>query len=167
MTETEQVDPVEATKDQELVKGMYNNYLMNETSAYFKFMYFVETQQEILKLDILVCGVCHDVFHCIEGFQEHKADGVCTGTSTLRDENSTDQKTQVWGFLLWKNAKFKKDPTDQPTSSWTIYQLWCNLDVNQKDTWISAGQSVLSSYKIGTAKLQDTKTSSSQVFNKI
>lgn len=104
------------------------------------------------------------MFHYIEHFQEHKQDGACIGVSTLRDETNTDQKTQVWGFLLWKNAKFKNDADNaNDSSSWSIYQQWCNLEIPQKDAWIAAGQSILLSYKIGTAKAPETTSTSCQV----
>ncbi|CAB0042059.1 unnamed protein product [Trichogramma brassicae] len=43
-------------------------------------------QEEIGKLDVLVCGECHSVFHFINEFQEHqsKAD-ACSKQSKLRD----------------------------------------------------------------------------------
>lgn len=124
----------------------------------------VEAKQEIVNFDVFVCGSCHDVFHYMEQFEEHKQDGVCIGVSNLLDETNADQKTQVWGFLLWKNAKFKQDDNNaNKSSTWNIYQQWCNLEISQKDAWIAAGQSILQSYKIGTARATETTSTSCQV----
>jgi len=40
------------------------------------------------RLDILVCGQCHSVFHFIEEFQEHRAkEGACSKVSHFRENN--------------------------------------------------------------------------------
>lgn len=123
MVEEEQTDPLEITKDPEIVKT---------------------AQDELCKVDVLVCGECHEVFHFVEEFQEHKSGDKCTKESFLKQGTPINSKSQLWGFMLWKNAKFKSpnpEENSQP-SSWNIYQLWCNLDQTQKDSWIAAGRSL-------------------------
>lgn len=45
-------------------------------------------QEEIGRLDVLVCGQCHTVFHFIEEFQEHRAkEGACSQVSHFRENN--------------------------------------------------------------------------------
>lgn len=34
-------------------------------------------QGEVAGLDVLVCGTCHNVFHFIEEFQQHKKASEC------------------------------------------------------------------------------------------
>lgn len=164
MTEAVQVDPIETTKDTELIKGTFIQIF--KIIYDFLIKHIAETKEEISEVDVFVCGKCHEVFHYVENFQNHKDDGVCTGVSKLREENknNTEQKTQVWGFLLWKNAKFKKDDCkDSKPTSWSIYQSWCNLDISEKDSWIAAGQTILASYKIGMAKMHETASIGCQV----
>ncbi|GJQ87785.1 putative chromatin organization modifier domain protein [Trypoxylus dichotomus] len=123
MVEEEQTDPLEITKDPEIVKT---------------------AQDELCKVDVLVCGECHEVFHFVEEFQDHKSGDKCTKISILKQGTPTNSKSQLWGFMLWKNSKFKSpspEENNQP-SSWNIYQLWCNLDQTQKDSWIAAGKSL-------------------------
>lgn len=146
------------------IKSWLKVRLKSQASPIITPKLFPDAKQDITHMDVLVCGECHEVFHYIEAFQEHKVEGVCTKVSTLHENTSTDQKNQVWGFLLWKNAKFKSKTDNEPQpSSWSVYQSWCNLEVTEKDTWIAAGQSLLAAYKIGTAKVQDTNSASCQV----
>lgn len=124
---------------------------------------FVEAQDELPKLDVLVCGQCHEVFHYVEQLQVHKLEGDCSGGSSLHG-NRTDQKPQVWGFLLWKTAKFKSAQAEVP-SSWGLYQMWCNLDSSEKETWITAGQTIQQFTKLTSSKYQETKTEACQVMS--
>lgn len=40
------------------------------------------------RLDVLVCGQCHNVFHFIEEFQEHRTKaGACSQVSHFRENN--------------------------------------------------------------------------------
>lgn len=108
---------------------------------------------------MLVCGECHEVFHFIEQFQEHKGSDKCTKESVLKQGSQAYNKQQIWGFLLWKNAKFKTPIVEEnPPSSWNVYQLWCNLDQTQKDSWIAAGKSLQSIHTI-TAETLTPKVS--------
>lgn len=54
-----------------------------------------EAQQDLLKMDVLVCGDCRSIYHFVEEFSDHKRkctgikqsspiEKVCTGTSHLR-----------------------------------------------------------------------------------
>lgn len=135
------IDPLELSKHPKLIK---------------------EAQDEIKKLDVLVCGECHDVFHYIEPFQEHRQKGKCTGISVVRENYKHEPKAQVWAFMLWKNAQFKKAKDaerrgeNMPTS-WQIYQRWCKLSLDEKDAWISAGQTIQSFTKISAAKVQEIR----------
>ncbi|KAF2903635.1 hypothetical protein ILUMI_02542 [Ignelater luminosus] len=117
-----------------------------------------DAQQEIGKLDVLVCGECHDVFHYIEAFQEHRQKGKCTQVSTVRDNYKHEGKAQVWAFMLWKCAQQRraKEGESLPTS-WAIYQRWCKLSSEYKDTWVVAGNTIQSFTKISSAKVQEIK----------
>lgn len=111
-------------------------------------------QEEISSLDVLVCGECHSVFHFIEEFQEHKFIGNCRGQSNFK-ANLSEPKPQVWAFLLWKSAQSRV--LSDIESSWKLYQRWCKMDENVRDTWIAAGKSIqdgtlLASIKIGESK---------------
>nr|XP_018900168.1 PREDICTED: uncharacterized protein LOC109032473 isoform X1 [Bemisia tabaci]XP_018900169.1 PREDICTED: uncharacterized protein LOC109032473 isoform X2 [Bemisia tabaci] len=84
------------------------------------------------KLDVLVCGNCHTIFHFIEEFQAHKSAAVCNETSSLKS-NITEPKPQVWAFLIWKNSQIEDG------SSWKLYQKWCQMTDSEKSVWIAAG----------------------------
>lgn len=110
---------------------------------------------ELKKLDVLVCGECHEVFHFIKEFQEHRQ--KCTKESILKDSIQDVSKSQVWAFMLWKNAKFKNACEEEtPPSSWNVYQLWCNLDQTQKDSWVAAGKSLQAIHMLNMSVHQST-----------
>ena len=45
------------------------------------------------KLDVLVCGQCHSVFHFIEEFQEHRSkEGACSKVSSFRESANVSSK---------------------------------------------------------------------------
>ncbi|XP_026673136.1 flocculation protein FLO11 isoform X2 [Ceratina calcarata] len=116
-------------------------------------------QEEMGRLDVLVCGQCHSVFHFIEQFQEHRTkDGACTQVSHFRDNSTNEQKAQVWAFLLWKDSQ--KDHQDgsgdrDSTNSWKLYQKWCKMDTHIRDSWIAAGKTIQTFTKISNAKMQE------------
>uniref|UniRef100_A0A8D8YHC6 Chromo domain-containing protein n=1 Tax=Cacopsylla melanoneura TaxID=428564 RepID=A0A8D8YHC6_9HEMI len=97
--------------------------------------HYNESADELNRMDIFVCGTCYFVAHFVEQFLEHKSE-PCERTDIIQP-NTSDQKPQVWSFLLWKNAKTKSNSAN---SSWQLYQEWCALPEAVKDTWIQAGQ---------------------------
>ncbi|KAL0128185.1 hypothetical protein PUN28_003442 [Cardiocondyla obscurior] len=115
-------------------------------------------QEEIGRLDVLVCGQCHSVFHFIEEFQEHRTkEGACSKASHFRETNDNGQKAQVWAFLLWKDTQAQPEASDKDTSSaWKLYQKWCKMDTHVRDSWITAGKTIQTFTKISSAKMQDT-----------
>lgn len=125
----------------------------------------LEAQKEVGKTDVLVCGACHDVFHFVEEFQEHKQGDKCTGNSTIKENYLHEPKPQVWAFMLWKQAQYKKskDGGSQP-SSWEIYQNWCKLEPDEKETWIVAGRNIQTFTRLGVAKMQEVKTKVTFIF---
>lgn len=66
----------------------------------------VEAQEEIKKLDVLVCGECHNTFYFIEEFTAHK-NGKCTKVSTITGSCDNESKPQVWGYVLWRIKQAK------------------------------------------------------------
>ncbi|XP_012523319.1 uncharacterized protein LOC105829192 isoform X2 [Monomorium pharaonis] len=113
-------------------------------------------QEEMGRLDVLVCGQCHSVFHFIEEFQEHRAkEGICSKVSHFREINDNGQKAQIWAFLLWKDTQVQQEGSDKETS-WTLYQKWCKMDTHVRDTWITAGKTIQTFTKISNAKMQNT-----------
>lgn len=62
------------------------------TQSHFVFNFFSSSssaaQEEMGRLDVLVCGQCHSVFHFIEEFQEHRTkEGACSKASHFRETN--------------------------------------------------------------------------------
>ncbi|TGZ54251.1 Chromodomain Y-like protein 2 [Temnothorax longispinosus] len=116
-------------------------------------------QEEMGQLDVLVCGQCHSVFHFIEEFQEHRTkEGACSKVShLLTDEIKNNSKAQVWAFLLWKDTQFQQDGLDKnKADTWKLYQKWCKMDINVRESWITAGKTIQTFTKISNAKMQDT-----------
>ncbi|VVC32099.1 Hypothetical protein CINCED_3A005401 [Cinara cedri] len=97
-------------------------------------------KQELTNVDVLICGLCHIGFHFVEEFQEHKIDGSCKKVSAFRDQNTMDNKPQIVGFLLWKNSQAK--PIAENPEEWKVYQMWCLLPENVKNSWIEAGKTI-------------------------
>ncbi|XP_033178164.1 uncharacterized protein LOC117233890 isoform X3 [Bombus vosnesenskii] len=114
-------------------------------------------QEEMGRLDVLVCGQCHSVFHFIEEFQEHRTkEGACTQVSHFRENSNNEQKAQVWAFLLWKDSQIQQESSDRDsTNSWKLYQKWCKMDTHIRDSWIAAGKTIQTFTKISNAKMQD------------
>ncbi|XP_076225253.1 chromodomain-containing protein chromator isoform X2 [Nomia melanderi] len=114
-------------------------------------------QEEMGRLDVLVCGQCHSVFHFIEEFQKHRTkDGACTQVSHFRENSNNEQKAQVWAFLLWKDSQIQQEGPDRDsTNSWKLYQKWCKMDTHIRDSWIAAGKTIQTFTKISNAKMQD------------
>ncbi|XP_014225005.1 flocculation protein FLO11 isoform X1 [Trichogramma pretiosum] len=112
-------------------------------------------QEEIGKLDVLVCGECHSVFHFINEFQEHqsKAD-ACSKQSKLRDNN--ESKAKVWAFLLWKDSQIQTEPDKDNT--WQLYNKWIAMDAHTRDSWIAAGKTIQIFTKISNSKMHDIAT---------
>ncbi|XP_039298070.1 mucin-22-like [Nilaparvata lugens] len=61
----------------------------------------------------------------------------CRGTSTFKASLS-ESKPHVWAFLLWKNAQTKI--LGETESSWKLYQRWCKMTDQLRETWIAAGR---------------------------
>lgn len=59
------------------------------------------------RLDVLVCGQCHSVFHFIEEFQEHRAkEGACSKASHFRETNDVCiYILYLWVFHMLYNCK--------------------------------------------------------------
>ncbi|EFN79319.1 Chromodomain Y-like protein [Harpegnathos saltator] len=115
-------------------------------------------QEEMGRLDVLVCGQCHSVFHFIEEFQEHRTKvGACSQVSHFRENTDNGQKAQVWAFLLWKDSQIQQEGNDKDaTNPWKLYQKWCRMDTHVRDSWITAGKTIQTFTKISNAKMQDT-----------
>lgn len=119
-----------------------------------------KAQAEMTQSDVLVCGRCHNVFHFIELFREHK-ETECRKESTLKDCRET--KAKVWAFLLWKAAQL--NPTDGSggssaegtgnVNSWKLYQTWVKLEESVRETWIVAGRTIQSFARMGQGSLQE------------
>nr|CAI5840277.1 unnamed protein product [Callosobruchus analis] len=115
------------------------------------------SQKDLTDMDLLVCGRCHDVFHIVQDFQQHKTQNCVP--SNIGSICETETKPQVWGFTLWKNKQQKnaKKKGEVLPSSWAVYQKWCQLPEKNKSSWIAAGQTLLAFNKVGTAKLTEIR----------
>lgn len=111
-------------------------------------------QEEIYELDVLVCGRCHNAFHFIEDFQEHKQIDSCEKDSTIRKCN--ESKAQVWAFLLWKATQIAANNDFAGShNSWKLYQTWIKLEPSLRETWVVAGTTIQSFNKLGSGTLQE------------
>lgn len=117
-----------------------------------------KAQEDLKNLDVLVCGRCHEIFHFVEDFQQHKNGTQCSDKSHLITTCDGESKPQVWGFTLWKHRQHKllKESENVP-SSWAVYQKWCKLPQTDKDAWITAGQTIQFCTKIGSAKVTESR----------
>jgi hypothetical protein len=74
-------------------------------------MNLIEAQQEMAKSDVLVCGKCHNVFHIIDSFQEHK-NSNCKKLSAFADSVSFHIYSQIFyniTYYLWTSFSVKQD----------------------------------------------------------
>ncbi|KAK9877063.1 hypothetical protein WA026_016089 [Henosepilachna vigintioctopunctata] len=114
-----------------------------------------EAQVEIGKLDILLCGTCQGVFHFVEEFNTHKSDKCSEASATKSCEN--DDKAHAWAFCLWKNKEMRSLSSEKNLTTWSIYQKWCKLSQEIRNSWIACGETLLSLNKIRIAKMQEVK----------
>jgi len=119
----------------------------------------IEAAQETReRLDVLVCGQCHSLFHFIEEFQEHcSKEGACSKTSCIHgtiDDNR--QKAQEWAFLLWKGIQIQDSSDKEASNASTLHEKWCKMDTKMKEAWVISGKIVQTLTKINNAKIQDT-----------
>ncbi|XP_043272119.1 uncharacterized protein Chro isoform X2 [Venturia canescens] len=122
-------------------------------------------QEEMGRLDILVCGKCHSVFHFVEAFQEHRnREGACSEVSHFRENANHEQKAQVWAFLLWKDLQIQLEGGDKDSAnSWKLYQKWCKMDVHIRDAWVTAGRTIQTFSKISNTKMHDSPRPQAQM----
>ncbi|BES96471.1 Chromo (Hypothetical proteinRromatin Organisation MOdifier) domain [Nesidiocoris tenuis] len=100
--------------------------------------------EETKSLDVLICGKCHSAFNFLQEFSRHKSS--CKERSKFK-ESDIERIPTIWAFLLFKNALVKKHPEKYggviSESSWKLYQKWCNMPENARNTWVAAGASVM------------------------
>ncbi|KAK0160399.1 hypothetical protein PV328_007811 [Microctonus aethiopoides] len=120
----------------------------------------IKAQEEMGRLDVLVCGQCHSVFHFVEEFQEHRSkEGCCSKTSHFRDNGNNEQKAQVWAFLLWKDSQIQQESSDRDSAnSWKLYQKWCKMAPHVRESWVTAGKTIQTFTKINNAKMTEVRT---------
>ncbi|XP_018371151.1 PREDICTED: zinc finger protein 37-like [Trachymyrmex cornetzi] len=118
----------------------------------------IEVAEEAMRrLDVLVCGQCHSVFHFVEKFQEHcTKEGACSKTSRISDTNDIEQKAQVWAFLSWKDTQVQDSSDKEASNDWILYQKWCKMDTKVQEAWETVGKTVQTFTKINDANMQDT-----------
>ena len=61
------------------------------------FKYFLAAQEDILLLDVLVCGKCQNVYHFIEAFNEHKNSNECNKELRVF---KTEPTVSIFNFCL-------------------------------------------------------------------
>lgn len=75
----------------------------------------------------------------------------------------------MWAFLLWKNTQNKanKNPGKPPDkdNSWIMYQKWCKLEQQDRETWITAGKNVQTFTKLSTTKIPLVAPNTNVSFN--
>ncbi|XP_012063687.1 PREDICTED: zinc finger protein with KRAB and SCAN domains 8-like [Atta cephalotes] len=115
-------------------------------------------QETMERLDVLVCGQCHSLFHFIEEFQEHRSkEGACSKTSCIHDTiDDNRQKAQEWAFLLWKGIQIQDSSDIEASNTSTLHEKWCEMDTKMKEAWVISGKIVQTLTKINNAKMQDT-----------
>ncbi|XP_018058042.1 PREDICTED: zinc finger protein with KRAB and SCAN domains 8-like [Atta colombica] len=115
-------------------------------------------QETMERLDVLVCGQCHSLFHFIEEFQEHRSkEGACSKTSCIHDTiDDNRQKAQEWAFLLWKGIQIQDSSDIEASNTSTLHEKWCKMDTKMKEAWVISGKIVQTLTKINNAKMQDT-----------
>lgn len=61
------------------------------------------------RLDILVCGQCHSVFHFTEEFQEHRTkEGACSQVSHFRENTNVSISESDHNFIVEHLRKKKR-----------------------------------------------------------
>lgn len=63
---------------------------------------FLAAQEDVLQLDVLVCGKCQNVYHFIEAFSEHKNSNECDMETQVFKSNTNVSYT----LFMLKTAKY-------------------------------------------------------------
>ncbi|XP_046390787.1 titin isoform X2 [Ischnura elegans] len=116
----------------------------------------IAAQKEMASVDVLVCGICHAVFHIIEEFMDHKSKKQCN--QSTRIPAKVESTATVWAYLLWKSnylEEMKAKGTPCKLTSWDIYQIWHNSPIESRNSWIKAGRAMQASQVIGRGILQE------------
>ncbi|XP_071446131.1 serine-rich adhesin for platelets isoform X2 [Hetaerina americana] len=116
----------------------------------------IAAQKEMATVDVLVCGLCHSVFHIIEEFVEHKSKKECNQSNRIPAK--VESTATVWAYLLWKSnylEEMKAKGTPCKLTSWDIYQIWHNSPIESRNSWIKAGRAMQASQVIGKGVLQE------------
>jgi hypothetical protein len=123
---------------------------------------FAGAQKEMAQSDILVCGKCHNVFHFIDLFKEHKVNN-CKRVSGFNDCVSilvsiiqgalTDShliplqretRPKIWAYLLWKQTQFQQKLENEEDNPWKLYQTWMQMEESTRQSWLVAGGTIQS-----------------------
>ncbi|KAL0268260.1 UNVERIFIED_CONTAM: hypothetical protein PYX00_010275 [Menopon gallinae] len=124
-------------------------------------------QEDILQLDVLVCGKCQNVYHFIEAFSEHKNSNECDIEAQVFKSNTNESTPQLWAFLLWKASRTKdsgnSNSPDWASNSWNLYQRWCKLPDDVRKTWVEAGKSLETLTHLGRTKIDLNRSNTSKV----
>lgn len=132
------------------------------------FNVILEAQREMAQSDILVCGKCHNVFHFIDLFKEHKSNN-CKRTSAFNDcvswliENfladsfmisffciQRETRPKIWAYLLWKQTQFQQKRENEEDNPWKLYQTWMQLEESTRQSWLVAGGTIQSFERVSS-----------------
>lgn len=183
------------TPTTEVVKGKDHSFYFRYKKQFAQFrLFYLAAQEDILQLDVLVCGKCQNVYHFIEAFSEHKNSNECDIEAQVFKSNTNvswilmwfyrglglgqklveklffqESTPQLWAFLLWKASRTKdggnSNSSDWASNSWNLYQRWCKLPDDVRKTWVEAGKTLETLTHLGRAKIDLNRSNTSKVSN--
>ncbi|CAG9773071.1 unnamed protein product [Ceutorhynchus assimilis] len=120
-----------------------------------------QSKEELSKLDILICGDCHNPFYFTQEFIEHKKSKCPKVSSMINNTCEGDNQQQIWGYCLWKSKYLDENEKNKSPkkSNWFIYQAWCNLPQAERTPWIAAGISIQFASKLANANVTEMRPS--------
>jgi len=110
-----------------------------------------DTNDQFSRLHVLVCGLCHSVFHVVDEFNSHLR--KCSGVKT--NSSCSDQSESALALVLWSNTIHRKlkpslaHLSGSDSLANTIQQKWFRLSKKTKLVWITAARTLQQLGKAG------------------
>jgi len=112
-----------------------------------------ESSEQFGTLHVLVCGLCHSVFHILDEFKSHlfSCDGRCKNS-----QFSSYESTSAVALVLWTNTVMRRvqdnlgEIADHVQVSHRIQSKWWRLSKRSRQVWEKAAEVLRELAKVGS-----------------
>jgi len=132
----------------------------------------LEVSNQVSRLHVMVCGLCHTAFHFIDQFISHThfCLGPAPAAETAVKDESLENTTEALGVILWTQTMIKTVREqvissclmDETVLTKRIRKLWFSLPENFKVAWVKAAEVLMRITHFGEilsdAEIKDTNS---------